>query len=196
MEQWASGGLRAPQVRSFAPGCGVPVSTRATTTGNPLRAACAMSRSGFAPPGTTRRERAQFLPPALPPTCDLYHFLTAIPTTRGYAYAGQAGTVIFGYFRGRNGETLAYRSFTRNGSMYSYSSGISRQMMRFPFRLERNFFDNLFLCAFSMTNTSSAQSRSAGVTGFCAPAFNPAEATSSAGSHENTCSAVGLRSRF
>ena len=83
-----------------------------------------------------------------------------------------------------------------DGSMYSKSSGMSRQTTRAFFRWVLNFEDSLLRCAFSITKMISAHSNNSGVTGFSASLFSPADAHSNSDQDENTCSAVGLRSLF
>ena len=80
--------------------------------------------------------------------------------------------------------------------MYSYSSGMSRQMTRLPFKLDWNFRFNLLRWVFSMTKMMSAHSICSDDNGTFAPFEMPAESVSIPGQVEKICSAVGLRSRL
>src|SRR4249919_3061892 len=71
-----------------------------------------------------------------------------------------------------------------------------RHTTRAPCRCARKRLDSLVRCAFSMTKTTSAHSRSSGVRGLSASWSTPAEAVSMPGQSANTCSAVGLRRRL
>ena len=92
--------------------------------------------------------------------------------------------------------TLASRSSTKAGCMYSKLSGISRLATRLPRRLAPNCAVSLVRCDDSMTRIVSAQSRSSGVTGESASRLIPAEEVSTPSQSAKTCSAVGLRSLF
>src|SRR5665213_1463190 len=80
--------------------------------------------------------------------------------------------------------------------MNLYLSGMSRQTTRLPFRCRRNRAASRVRCARSMTKTISAQSSTSPLTGSSAESWSPADAHSTPGHCEKTCSAVGLRRRF
>ena len=68
--------------------------------------------------------------------------------------------------------------------------------MRFFRRCDWNREASFVLRFFSMTTITSAHSMSSGVTEFSASGLKPADAHSTFGYSENTCSAVGLRQRL
>jgi len=96
----------------------------------------------------------------------------------------------------KNLPTFCSSTAMSSGCINAYLSGMSRHITLFPFRREPNFFDNLTLCARSMTKIISAHVICSSDTIVIASAARPAESASMPGQQENTCSAVGLRSRF
>ena len=100
------------------------------------------------------------------------------------------------HLTGKKPETFFLSSSMSVGSIYSYLSGISRQITRLLTKQEGNFLDNFFLWTFSITKIISAHSINSGVRKVSAVFSSPAEFVCTPGHLEKIFSAVGLRSRF
>lgn len=96
----------------------------------------------------------------------------------------------------RCGETLASSKQTSDSSMYSYSSGMFKQMTFLSPMNLRQRLASLLWCARSMTKITSAQARSSGPTGTLADSCTPADSHSTPCHLAKMASAVGLRRRF
>ena len=96
----------------------------------------------------------------------------------------------------KNLPTFCSSTAINSGCMNPYLSGMSRHTTLLPFSTELNRFDNLTLCARSITKIISAHTICSSDTTVIASGARPAESASTPGHPENTSSAVGLRSRF
>lgn len=94
------------------------------------------------------------------------------------------------------GRTFLFNNSTKAGSIYSYSSAISKQTTRLFLSHGWNFFESFLRWDGSITKIISAHSISSLPRRISAPRSIPAESTSNPSYSANMASAVGLRSWF